>query len=67
MQLVQGVQPCDLSVTDTGLANSWKLKTPVPAMLVITSLNPNEFVPSKWNIGNQIATIFTKFPGKIIF
>ena len=70
MVVAQGMFLCDLSISDIGSASSWKSfeqKTLVSAMLVITSTNPNVFVPSKWNTGSQIARIFTKSSGKIIF
>lgn len=60
---------CDWSISGTSFASSWKAfeHASVPAMLVITSSNPDVFVPSKWDTGSQIARIFTRLSVKVIF
>lgn len=61
--------PRDLSISDTGLASSWKMnkRFPVPPILGNTSTNPNVLFPNKWNTDSRAVKIFTNFPSKIIF
>ena len=62
MIVAQEIGLCDMGISDIGLASSlesFEQMTLILAMLVITSTDPNVFVHSKWNTGNQIAKIFT--------